>query len=475
MSFTRSATVRRQIAAAVVVVVGLTAGLAWWRRASADPPLVATVRKGALTAQLTTSGTLRPIQSITYRSPLAGRESEVIDLAPEGTRVNEGDLVARLDTTDLQRDVERARQEVRQSQIDLQVAEIEREEAEAAVKSVSEGEGALGVEEARTRLQLAGKKAERLREEYDQLKPLLDKGFLTREELKKTAEALDQAEEDLAMARKRTSVVVDLTHPRDKQHAALQLAQRESQLENARTKASEAQTRLMLLVRQVENCSIYARRPGMVVYEEFLNATPRRKIRVGDRVTSSQGIITIPEVTRMLLEASVSEAEVHRVHPGQDAVVRAEAFPGLRLTGRVTRVGTLARASIDRPLEDKRFDLIVELDPTTTDLRPEMTARADIIVGTRSDVLLLPVNAVFELQGALVAHVARPSGSEARPVTIGESNDVAVEVVAGLQEGEQVLLAQPARGATAAAPGAPARTSEPAAYNRSSRNALQPH
>ena len=89
----------------------------------------------------------------------------------------------------------------------------------------------------------------------------------------------------------------------------------------------------------------------------------------------------------MLLEASVSEAEVHRVRPGQTAAVRIEAFPDLRLTGKVTRVGTLARASADRPLDDKRFDLIVELDATTAELRPEMTARADILVGTRSDVL----------------------------------------------------------------------------------------
>jgi HlyD family secretion protein len=472
--FPAGANARWRIAAIVTVATGLIAGFAWWRGAKVDPPLVATVRKGALTAQLTTGGTLRPIQSITYRSPLVGRESEIIDLAPEGTRVNEGDLVVRLDASELQRDVERARQEVRQSQIDLQVSEIEREESEAAVKSVAEGEGALGVEEARTRLQLAEKKAERLREEYQQLKPLLDKGFLTREELRKTAEALDQAEEDLALARKRTSVVVDLTHPRDRQHAALQLAQRESQLQNARTKVAEAQARLMLLVSQVENCSIYARRPGMVVYEEFLNTAPRRKIRVGDRVTSSHGIITIPEVSRMLLEASVGEAEVHRVRPGQEAIIRAEAFPGLRLTGRVTRVGTLARASADRPLEDKRFDLIVELDSTPTDLRPEMTARADIILGTRSDVLLLPVNAVFEHQGALVAHVVGPSGSEARTVSLGESNDMLVEVVAGLREGDQVLLAQPARGSSTP-PAVPAATAKPATYSRSSTNALQPH
>src|SRR5262249_27458784 len=156
------------------------------------------------------------------------------------------------------------------------------------------------------------------------------------------------------------------------------------------------------------NARIYARRPGLVVYEELLSANPRRKIRVGDRVTASQGLVTIPEVNRMLIEASVSEAEMHRVQPSQPAAGRGEGFPDVGLTGRVARIGALARASADRPFEDKRFDLVIELDPTTADLRPEMTARADIVVGAKSDALLVPINAVFDQQGVLVCHVVRP-------------------------------------------------------------------
>jgi HlyD family secretion protein len=454
LGFARTVGIRRGSLLAALLVC-LFAGTAFWRRTTVDTTLAATVKKGALTAQLTTSGILRPSQSITYRSPLAGREVEIIELVPEGTRVNEGDLILRLDTTGLQRDVERGRQEVRQSQLDLQVADIERQESEAAVKAVSEGEGALSVEEVRTRLQLAQKKVNRLREEYEQLKPLMEKGFITREELRKTSDELEQSEEELALTRKRADIVIELSHPRDKQRAELQVAQRASQLENAKAKVQEAQARLELLLDQVENCSVYARRPGMVVFEEFLSANPRRKIRVGDRVTGSQGLVTIPDVNRMLLEASVSEAEVHRVRPGQAAAVRIEAFPDLRLTGKVTRVGTLARASADRPFDDKRFDLIVEIDATTAELRPEMTARADILVGTRSDVLMVPVNAIFEQQGKYVVHVVSRFGVETRPVDIGETNDVAVEVVSGLQEGDQVLLTDPARGARSGGAAAP--------------------
>ena len=427
------------------VLVSLLAGTAYWRPPAVDSSLTVTVRRGALTARLTTTGILKPARSITYRSPLAGREAEIIELAAEGMRVNEGDLIVRLDATDLQREVERARQDVRQSELEVQVAAIDRQEAEAALTAVSEGEGALTVDETRARLRAAEQKMERLREEFEQLKPLMEKGFMTRDELKKTADELEQSEQEAALARKRADVIIKLSHPRDRQRAALQLAQKESALANARAKAAEAHARLKQLTDQVASASIYARRPGLVVYEEFLNAGPRRKIRTGDRVTSSQGIVTIPEVDRMLLEASVSEAEVHRVRPGQPAVVRVEAFPDMRVPGAVARVGTLARSSVDRPYEDKRFDLIIELGGTTVDLRPEMSARADIVVGTRSDVLLLPINAIFEQRGQLVAHVIGATGPETRALNIGESSDVMVEVLDGVREGEQVMLNDPGR------------------------------
>lgn len=430
----------------------------WWRSPAADQALTATVTRGELVATLTSSGTLKPIQSITYRSPIPGRDIEIRELAPEGSKVNEGDLLARLDTTDLEVELARIRQELRQAQMDLQVADGEWDEAAAEVKAVTEGEGALTVEEARTTLMRAEKKAARLREEYANLRPLLDKGFITRDELARTSDQLEQAEDELGLARKRTDIVVQLSHPREQKRAALQLAQKASQLGHVRARVQETELRENTLARLIEQCTIRARGPGMVVYEEFLNANPRRKLRVGDRVFATQGIVTIPEVNRMLVEASVSEAEVHRVSAGQAAVVRVEAFPDLKLTGKVTRVGALASASAARPFDDKRFDLIITLDPTNAELRPEMTIRADVVVGSRQDVLLVPVTALFNKDGRHVVYLDGLSGWEARQVEVGESNDRLAEVISGLQEGDRVALTEP---------GAPART--PARGN-----ALQP-
>ena len=452
----------RRLAIGVLVgaVATIAAAILWQRAATAGETLSVPVRRTTLSATLSASGALRPAQSITYRSPLGGRESQITSLVAEGTSVGEGDLLVRLDSTELQRELERVKQEQRQAEVDLQVAEVDRQESQASVDSLAAGEGALAVEEAKNRLQVAEKRADRLKEEAAALKPLVDKGFITKDEYRKTADELEQAEEDLAIARRRTGILVDQTHPQDRRRAELQLAQKDAQRENVRARLLEAQARVRLLTGQIQDCSIYAQRPGLAVYEEYLGASPRRKIRVGDRVTSSQGLVTIPEVARMLVDASVNEGDVHRLRPGLPAAVRLEAFPGLRLTGKVARVGTLATSVSDRPFDDKRFELIVELDPAKAELKPEMTARVDILLGVREGVLAVPVNAVFDRNGSPVCHVVHTFGVETRAVQVGDANETLVEVIAGLREGERVALTD----AGAAADGATAPgTAKPAA------------
>ncbi len=185
---------------------------------------------------------------------------------------------------------------------------------------------------------------------------------------------------------------------------------------------------------------MHADHGGLVVYETNVATSPPRKIRVGDRVTPSQGIITIPEVSRMLADTSVREADLHRVSPGRAAVITLEAYPGLRLTGRVVSVGTVARVSPDRPVEGKRFDVVVDVDRSQADLRPDMTATVEIEVSRRADALLVPVNAIFDRDGEHVVHVVRGRATEIRRVMLGESNDVYVEVLDGVREGEHVRL-----------------------------------
>ena len=228
---------------ALVVAGGMFA----WQRPAVDTGLTGTVARGDLTVRLTETGVLRPAQSLTYRSPLAGRQTELLFLAPEGTRVQRGDLVIRLDSTELERELDRANQTLRQVRVQLRVAAAEHEEAVADVESMVDGEGALSVQEASFNLELAEKQVAQLRVEHGGLVPLLERGYITRDQLDRAAFELEQAEGELALDRQRTDLFLEWTFPRDTRRARLRLAQREAQLEDAQVHVGEAETLLAAL------------------------------------------------------------------------------------------------------------------------------------------------------------------------------------------------------------------------------------
>ena len=444
------------------VLVALCAGgLLAVRRAPTDGAALAwTVERGDVVADLVAPGTLRAARSTTYRSPANGRELEIVHLAPEGLRVVAGDLIARLETRDLEADLQQARDSVHDVEFARQVADLELLEATAAHQSAVDGEGALTLEESRTNLELTEKRVTRLRQEVANLEPLLERGFITGDELERSRAELEAAEADLGMARRRARLLVEQTDPLNRRRTELQLAQKRAQRDGVNRRLSAARRRVAEIGALIERSSIQAVNPGLVVYEEFMASSPRRKVRLGDRVTPSQGIVRVVDVDRMLVDTSVPERSVHRVRPGQPATVRLEAFPDLELSGRVATIGVLARTTREQMAEVKRFDVTVELDPTDAELRPEMTARVDIRVGERRDVVRLPVNTLFDHDGLTLVNVWIRGQPKARQVEIGEQNQRFVEVVAGVEEGERVMLVgEPAPGDALGATSAPTTAS----------------
>jgi HlyD family secretion protein len=431
---------RPWVALAVGVCLVTTAVLVLRAGRGPGDALVETVKRGDVVVTLTEAGVLRPAESITYRSPLAGRDTEITHLTPEGTYVKEGDLLIRLDTTGLARELDQAVDAARQADVEVKAAQSDRDDAAAAVDSATDGSGALDVEEANAKLRLAERNAARLREAYDGLRPLLDKGFITRDELDRAAFEADQADIELSLMRKRVALLTSKTRPRDEQRARVQVEQRDVQVANAVQHAKDVHALVETLRGAIAGCTIYASHAGLVVHEEFLGANPRRRVRVGDRVSSTQGLVTIPEVERMWLDTSVREADLWRVKTGQAVAVNVDAFPAMRLTGRVVSIGTLGRSAAERPFDEKRFGVTVAIDGANRDLRPDMTARAAIAVADRRQVLTIPVSALVKQGDGWVVAVVRGWSTEMRRVTVGENNGFDVEVLDGLKEGERVSL-----------------------------------
>jgi multidrug efflux pump subunit AcrA (membrane-fusion protein) len=434
----------RRVAAAAAIAIAVTlVSLVLLKGAASPAAPVAAVRRGPLAITLTESGVLRPETATVYRSPIEGRELEITYLAPEGSQVRAGDVLARLDTSALQAELDRADQALREAEMELQAADVDRREAEVSVNAASHGAGALAVEEARTATDLSSAKAARLREAHAGLQPLLDKGYITREEWDRSASDLEEAEAAAALARRKLQLLVERTQPDEQQTARLQLARRVVQLDHLRPKVEQARAYRVAVAAGIASCTIRARAPGLVMYEDNLFVTPRRRIRVGDRVTPSQGLVTLPDLRQMDVATSVRESDVHFIAAGQRTRVWVDAFPDTPLAGTLTRVGAVAASASDGPSPERRFAVTVQLAPSELELRPDMAVRVDIAAGERRDVLLVPAGAIFARDGVPTCYVAHATGVEPRMVQAGASNDRDVEIIAGLRAGERVLLSDP--------------------------------
>jgi HlyD family secretion protein len=169
----------------------------------------------------------------------------------------------------------------------------------------------------------------------------------------------------------------------------------------------------------------------------------KRKPRAGDIVWQNQPLLYLPDISSMVVKTLVREIDLHKVSTGQKATIRVDAYPKLLLSGRVTSIGVMASEGGGAESGDKHFQVIVAVDGEHPDLRPGMTSRVVLHVGSARDVLSVPVQAVFNEGADRFCFVYRGQKATKVRVETGRQNEDLVEIVAGLKPGDRVGLARP--------------------------------
>jgi HlyD family secretion protein len=173
---------------------------------------------------------------------------------------------------------------------------------------------------------------------------------------------------------------------------------------------------------------------------------------VGDQVWQGQPLIYLPDLSRMAVRALVREIDLHRVVVGSAATVSVDAYPDLRLAGRVGSIGVLAETRGEARSAEKYFQVQIALDGEEPRLRPGMTARAEIRFAEARGVPAVPLQAVFREEGRDVCYVRRGTGFERRLVTVGLRTEEWAEVKDGVAQGEELALTRPAESLLRGAP-----------------------
>ncbi|GCL64375.1 efflux RND transporter periplasmic adaptor subunit [Pseudaquabacterium pictum] len=374
---------------AALVVAGAAALALMPRKTAVQTTAVLAAYPSQQYAELTASGYVVAQRRAAVASKGTGRLVELN--VREGSLVKQGDLIGRLDASDVQAAIGATQAGVAQAQ-------AARAQAEAA----------LG----QARAELANAEVELQRQQA-----LQGQGFIS-------AQAVDAAVRRLAVARSALAT----------QQAAVATAQ-----------AAIAQSQAQVRVQQVNQANTEIRAPfdGVVLV---------KNANVGDMITpfssasgTSGAVVTMADLRTLEVEADVSESNVARIKPEQPVEITLDALPDQRWRGNVSRIVPTVDRAKATVMTKIRFEA---LDPR---ILPEMSAKVSFLSrpATAEDqkpVIALNPKAVVQRDGKPV--VFRLSGDtvEQVPVTLGRPIGDLQEVTGGtLKSGERVVLAPDAK------------------------------
>ena len=230
--------------------------------------------------------------------------------------------------------------------------------------------------------------------------------------------------------------------------ARSQLAQAKSQLESAKARLDLQTDRLEKSKKQFAACVMKAPAPGLVVYGSSQDNMSRFRgtglIAPGEQVFQRQTIITLPDTSSMMAEIAVHESSVDKIKPGQKASIVMDAFPDQNFDGEVIKIASLPDQQRNWLSPDiKVYTTQVSIDGTHSFLKPGMSARVEVYVDYAPNALVVPVQVVANRGGKKVCFAVNGGKSIEKVVKTGLFNDTWVQILEGLNEGEEVMLNPP--------------------------------
>jgi RND family efflux transporter MFP subunit len=252
-----------------------------------------------------------------------------------------------------------------------------------------------------------------------------------------------------------------------------------AQLDLARAQFAQASSRIEELKITRSNTIVVSPVDGFV---------GRRHLDPGAFVSSSTALVSVVDIRQVRLVVNLVERDLRRVSAGAPAAVEVDAYPDEQFAGRVGRIAPVLDPAT------RTAEMEVEIDNPGFRLKPGMYARVRLVTAERPNALVVPRNAVVDVEGrrGVFVPVSRePSAANApaagaprgpaaggqvavfREVQTGVQDGEQVEITAGLREGEIIVTTGAAAvrdgdalevaGGARGQPGGPAGQGRPAA------------
>ena len=424
---------------------------------------VAQVRQGVLDLALSTTGVVEGL--VTDVSTRLTARITKLDFQ-EGDSVEKGQVLARLESSDVQAEVEGRRAAVRAAE----------EEAASlqATATADAGQLRAGVGRAKANLQAAREnlrqlqagtrpediarqqavvaqarvQAEDARSRYDRAKELFNRGAISAQDLDTSRAAYESAQAGLRsqqetlrqlQAGPRTEEIEAARAQVSAANSALKQAQSGLGLIQARARDVEAaQARVSSARAALESAE--AQLGFTIIRSPVSGVVARKHMEIGETASPLSPIYTVANLSRIWVTAEVDEEDVAAVAVGQTVTITADAYPGREAVGIVTEVSKIAEPKEVGRVRAKIVRARIHIKRSGMPLRPgmEMNITGSLPAGRRT--LLVPNDAVIRVGNRDSVYVIQGGRALLRNVEIGQANFTETQVISGISEGDEVAV-----------------------------------
>lgn len=403
--------------------------------------------------------------------------TRVISTIPQGTWVEPGDVVAELDSSELKKKLQEravllvnAEARLADAQEDLRIQKLSNESLLAKAKlqhrlSKLQLDGYLEAEypqklhSLEAALALAEEDLARAEKKLDFVTDMFRLGYRSaadreneRINVIKKQQALDLAEDKLKVLREftftRTKTQLQaIADEAERELERVKLAANASILRREISVSSRERSRDIYqayqerLERNIAACTIRATKAGEVIFAQTSSRSSSR-IDEGSSVRYLQPIAKIPDRDRLEIDLRIHESNIRLLTVGQPVMIQVDAAGREEYSGHVKHVSRvpLAGRYPNYHLREYKVTIGVDADPELArTLAPGMTATANIVAASRSAATYAPITSVVEVRGEHMAFVRRGDDIEPRAITVGISTDDSIEILSGLEAGEEIV------------------------------------
>ncbi len=421
----------------------------WWNGAdSPDGPLTCRVRCETFVHEVSQKGTIECASNVEVDNEVDAKgfyATTILEIVPEGTRVEPGDFLMRLDSGPLEDLLVQRTIEYNEREASLVKAEAGCETAEIRLDEYLNGLFPQKYQILGNLVDVAQEAVRKAEQTLGFSTAMYRQGFLTRMAVEADRYSAEEAKMELKQAETKLTVLQDFTRKKQLGSLKAELAVAEANVRYCRHVRDLALKELDHIKEQIRKCLITAPATGSVVYATYDLRGEQKVLEPGVTVWEHQLLFRLPNSSQMQVVVHIPEDKVAMVQPGKTARITCEAFPNVQLTGRVKRVNEFASPTEWWGPGTKVYETEVTIDTESVKaagvgLRPGLSAEVFIEIDRREQQLLVPFQAILKDGTRRFCLTYDRHGFQAHEIELGPSNGKFVIVRSGLDADQRVVL-----------------------------------